>query len=585
MWGLRAFIKPYWKFAILGPLFMMFEVFFDLLQPRLAAHIVNYGVVERNLNTILNTGMTMAAVTLLSLITGVSCNLFASRVSQNLGADIREAMFRKIQAFSFENVDTLKSGSLITRMTSDVVQVQNVMQVLLQGLVRAPSLLIGSVVMAMLMNLKLGLILLATLIILAGLLFVLIRFSVPLFTGVQSKLDAVNTRMEESLAGIRVVKAFARSDYETKRFMKVNLDYTEISIKAARFIAINSPIVHFIMNTCLVLILLYGGNMVWMNSIQVGDLAAFVNYIAHVLSSLIMVSGLLMNVSQANVSAGRILEVLNTQPKIEDGQGTANSALAGQHVKFDRVSFSYTGSAAPEEMVLRDISLEARRGETVAIIGSTGSGKSSLVQLLPRLYDVTSGSIQLDGTDIRELSLGELRRQMGMILQESFLFTGTIRDNISFGQSDAPQEEIEAAAKLAQAHDFIAQLPDGYDTMLGQRGINLSGGQKQRISIARALLLRPPILIMDDSTSALDLGTEKRLRQAMHNLMKNSTVFLIAQRITSVMEADKIVVIEDGAIAGIGTHHELLSSCEVYQDIYRSQFGEQEVPHGWERSS
>ncbi|MDD9267199.1 ABC transporter ATP-binding protein [Paenibacillus sp. GCM10023248] len=577
MWGLRAYIKPYWKFMILGPLFMIFEVFFDLLQPRLAAHIVNFGVVERDFGVIERTGITMFVVTLLSLITGVGCNLFASRASQNFGADIREALFTKIQSFSFENMDTFKAGSLITRMTNDVVQVQNLMQIMLQGLVRSPSLLIGSVVMAMLMNMRLGLILLGTLIVLSAVLFVLIRYSSPLFASVQAKLDAVNTRIQENLAGIRVVKAFVRSDYETEQFQEVNGAYTHISIKAARFIALNSPIVTLIMNGCLVIILLYGGNLVWNSSVRVGDLVAFVNYVAQVLASLLMVSGLLMNVSQANVSARRIQDVLKTQPRIESVEQENVTSIPAKQVTFRDVSFSYSGTPDAKSLVLQGIHLEAKQGETVAIIGATGSGKSSLVQLIPRLYDVTSGAIEVDGRDIRDIPLKALRSSIGMIMQESLLFTGSIRDNIAFGKPGATQEEIEAAATIAQAHEFIAKLPSGYDTMLGQKGVNLSGGQKQRISIARALLVKPSILIMDDSTSALDLATEKRLRTALKKLTQDSITFLIAQRISSVMEAQKIVVIDEGAIVGSGSHEKLLATCGVYQDIYRSQFGREEA--------
>ncbi|AZN38758.1 ABC transporter ATP-binding protein [Paenibacillus albus] len=582
MWELRAYIKPYWKYVLLGPIFMLLEVFFDLLQPRLAAHIVTFGVVERDFSVIEMTGIFMAVVALLSLITGVACNLFASRASQNFGADIREALFKKVQTFSFENVDQLKSGSLITRMTSDVVQVQNLVQMALQGLVRAPGLLIGSVVMALLMNVRLGLILLGTLVALSLVLIILIKFSTKLFSAVQTRLDAVNTRIQENVAGIRVIKAFVRSGYETERFNAVNRDYTQISIRAARFIALNAPIVTFIMNACLVAILLYGGkDLVTQGSVQVGELVAFINYVIQVLSSLLMVSGLLMNVSQANVSAKRIQEVLATQPKIEDTKRQdhkgGNAMLPVKHVKLSGVAFSYSGSTSANELVLRDINLEARRGETIAIIGATGSGKSTLVQLIPRLYDVTSGSIQIDGTDIRELPFTELRRSIGMMLQESFLFTGTIRDNIAFGSPGASQADVESAARIAQAHDFIVHLPDGYETLLGQKGVNLSGGQKQRVSIARALLIKPPILIMDDSASALDLGTERKLRDALTAIMKDTVTFIIAQRITSVAQAHKIIVLDDGMIAGSGTHEELLASCEVYQDIYRSQFGKEEV--------
>lgn len=577
MWGLRAYFKPYWKFLVLGPLFMIFEVFFDLLQPRLAAHIVNFGIVDRDFSVIERTGLLMVGAALLSLITGVGCNLFASRASQNFGADVREALFTKVQAFSFDNMDAFKSGTLITRMTSDVVQVQNLLQLALQGMVRAPSLLVGSVVMALLMNLKLGLILLGTLIVLVAALVVLIRFSNPLFAGVQARLDAVNTRIQENLAGIRVVKAFVRTDYEMRRFREVNEDYTAISIRAARFIALNAPIVTLIMNACMVTVLLYGGDLVSIGSVQAGDLVAFVNYVVQVLSSLLMVSGLLMNVSQANVSARRIGEVLTTQPHIEGKAREEDASIPAAHVEFAQVSFSYNGSSDPKDLVLRDIDIEASRGDTIAIIGATGAGKSTLVQLIPRLYDVTSGAIRVDGKDIRELPLIGLRRRIGMILQESFLFTGTIRDNIAFGKPDATQAEIEAAARIAQAHDFIAKLTDGYDTQLGQRGVNLSGGQKQRLSIARTLLVKPPILIMDDSTSALDLGTERRLRTALQEVMKDTITFFIAQRISSVIEAKRIVVLDDGAIVGSGTHAQLMAECEVYQDIYRSQFGKREV--------
>jgi len=317
----------------------------------------------------------------------------------------------------------------------------------------------------------------------------------------------------------------------------------------------------------------------------VGDLIAFVNYVVQVLSSLLMVSGLLMNVSQANVSAKRIREVLDTHSAIEEMKQQEKTApIRAEHVKLEQVSFSYNGSTAGKDLILKDISIEARRGETVAIIGATGSGKSTLVQLLPRLYDVTSGSIQIDGTDIRELPLIALRKRIGMILQDAFLFTGTIRDNIAFGKPDATQEEIEAAAITAQAHDFISKLPEGYSTKLGQRGVNLSGGQKQRLSIARALLVKPPILIMDDSTSALDLITERRLRDALKQLTGDNITFLIAQRISSVMEAQQILVIDEGEIVGRGTHAELLATCDVYQDIYRSQYGKQEVSYGKQQS-
>lgn len=579
MSGLKGYIKPYWKFVILGPLFMLFEVFFDLLQPRLAAYIVNNGVVERDFNVIEHTGILMVLVALFSLIMGVGCNIFASRASQNIGGDIRADLYKKVQTFSFQDIDKFKSGSLITRMTNDVMQVQTLVQVALQGLVRAPCLLIGSVIMALLMNLRLGLILLGTLVVLIGVLIVLMRFSYPLFSRVQQKLDMVNTRIQENLAGIRVVKAFVRSGYETNRFQKVNRDYTQSSIKASRFIALNSPIMTLIMNVCLVGILLYSGPLVWRDSFKVGDLVAFVNYVAQALSSLIMVSGRLMDVSRANVSAQRIQEVLSTEPSIVDAKSEKKSLLLGEHISFKHVNFSYNNSKTGEDSILRDINFEASRGETVAIIGSTGAGKSTLVQLIPRLYDVTSGSVVIDGRDIRNIPLAELRHNIGMVLQDSFLFTGSIRDNISLGKVDAKEEDIIEVAKIAQVHDFISKLPDGYDTKIGQKGVNLSGGQKQRISIARTLLIKPSILIMDDSTSALDSETERKLRDALKGLIKDNITFIIAQRISSCIDAEKILVMDEGTIVGSGTHQELLENCTVYQDIYRSQFGEREVSY------
>ncbi|MFB7140172.1 ABC transporter ATP-binding protein [Gottfriedia sp. NPDC056225] len=577
MWGLRSYIKPYWKSALIAPLFMIFEVFFDLLQPKYAADIVNLGLVKHDIHTIEQTGALMVLVAVLGLLAGVGCNYFAIRASQNFGADLRDGLFTKVQTFSFENLDSYKTGSLITRMTNDVVQVQNLLRIALQSLVRTPGLLIGSVIMAIWISSRLGLILMGTLFVLVVLLVILIRFSYPLFSNVQAKLDAVNSRLQENLAGIRVVKAFVRSDYETKQFKIANKDYSQSAIKAARVIAMNTPIVTFIMNMCLVGILLYGGNLVRMNSVQVGDLIAFINYVTQVLSSLLMVSTILVNISQSSVSAKRIQEVLTTKPTIENALEQDHISVSGNMIEFHQVGFSYGSTSNEDEAILKDVSFEAKQGETIAIIGSTGSGKTSLVQLIPRLYDVTAGSILMDGVNIQRLPLLELRKKIGMVLQESFLFTGSIRDNIAFGKSDATQEEIEAAGTVAQAHDFISKLPDGYETKIGQRGVNLSGGQKQRISIARALLIKPPVLILDDSTSALDLNTEKRLRDSLSQLMNDSITFLIAQKISSVVNAEKILVMEDGAIVGGGTHQELMKTCVVYQEIYKSQYGEREV--------
>lgn len=579
MWTLMRYLKPYWRSAVLAPLCMMLEVYMDLLQPKYMANIVDNGVLQRNIHSIETTGLFMIGIAVIGLISGVGCNLFASRASLNFGADVRAALFAKTQSFSFRNLDHFKSGSLITRMTNDVVLVQNLVQMFLQMLVRAPGLAFGSVIMALTISLHLGLILAVSIPVLAVFLYFLIRFSYPLFSKVQAGLDAVNTVLQENLAGIRVVKAFVRSDFENKRFQKSNDMYTAISITAGRVVSLNMPVMTLMMNGSIVAVLWFGGHQVWGGTLRVGDLIAFINYATQVLSSLMMVSMILVNVSQATVSARRINEVLAAEADIANPPQTVSSPIRSGRVVFEDVSFSY-GNANAQEMVLKNLSFVAEPGQTVAIIGSTGAGKSSLVNLIPRLYDVTDGCLTIDGIDVRSLDLLDLRSRIGVVLQESILFTGSIRDNIRFGQPDASDNALEAAARAAQAHDFIMNLPEGYDTLLGQRGINLSGGQKQRIAIARALLIRPSILIMDDSTSALDLATESRLQRALTEVMATSTTFLIAQRISSVIAADKILVIEDGQKVGEGTHAELMTTCLVYQDIYHSQLGKEAMVYG-----
>lgn len=578
MWKLLRYVKPYWKSALLAPLLMLIEVYMDLLQPKLMASIVNDGVMAGNLLHIQKTGALMLGAAFVGLLGGMGCTIYSSIASQHFGADLREDLFLKVQSFSFRNLDRFKAGSLVTRLTNDVVQLQNLVQMALRILVRAPFLALGSLAMALTISWRLGVILAVVIPLLFAALFVVIRKGFPLFSLVQKKLDSVNTVLQENLAGIRVVKAFVRSGYERKRFGKTNDEYMETAVQASRVAALIMPIMMLLMNMSIVAVLWYGGAQVWDGSLQVGDLIAFINYVTQVLFSLLMVGMMLMNVSRAKASADRINEVLQTEPEIADRDNPDRSAVTSGKVAFEHVSFAY--GSGEDEWVLKDISFTAEPGQTVAILGATGSGKSSLVSLIPRLYDVTQGSVKIDGTDVRDIELKHLRSRIGMVLQESILFTGTIRDNIRFGKPDATQEEVEAAAKAAQAHDFIMKLPEGYDTLLGQRGVNLSGGQKQRISIARALLIRPQILILDDSTSAVDLGTESRIQKALKELMKQSTSFLIAQRISSVLEADKILVLEDGQIAAAGTHRELMAASPVYQDIYRSQLGKEEAVHG-----
>ncbi|MEF2965707.1 ABC transporter ATP-binding protein [Paenibacillus sp. M1] len=579
MWKLRSYLKPYWLWCLLAPLLMVVEVFMDLLQPTLMASIVDEGLMRNDLGHIVSTGLTMLGVAVIGLIGGAGCTVFSSFASQNFGNDLRIKLFEHIQTFSNRNLDLLKTGSLITRLTNDVVQLQTFMQMILRSFVRSPLLLIGSLVMAIRISPALSLILLVSVPLLFGLLYVLIKLSFPLFAKMQARLDGVSTVMQENLTGIRVVKAFVRANHEQKRFDAANEDYTHIGIKAIRLMSLNMPIMMLILNASIVAVLWFGGLQNWNGELPVGDLIAFINYVTQLLMSMMMLSNTLTFVSRAKVSADRVNEVFATASEIADAPSASatSGAIHAGRIDFDRVSFAY--DAADENLVLEDISFTARPGETVAILGATGAGKSTLVSLIPRLYEVSSGSISIDGTDIRELKLDELRSRIGFVMQRTILFSGTIRDNIRYGRPDAADEEVEQAAIAAEAHGFISKLPQGYDTVLGQRGINLSGGQKQRLSIARALLIRPQILIMDDSTSALDAVTESRIRGRLKEQMRDSTNILIAQRVSSIMDADRILILENGRIAAEGTHAELMRSSEIYRDIRNSQLKGEEEPY------
>jgi ATP-binding cassette subfamily B multidrug efflux pump len=588
MLKLLPYLKPYWKATLLAPLFMLLEVYMDLLQPKFMASIVDEGIMNGDLAHIQKTGALMLGVALIGLIGGIGCTVFSSTASQNFGADVRKDLFTKVQSFSFGVLDTFKAGSLVTRLTNDVVQVQGVVLMTLRILVRAPLLAIGSVIMAITISPRLALILAVVIPLLVLVLVIIIRKGFPLFSMVQKKLDTVNTVLQENLTGIRVVKAFVRANFEIKRFRKSNDDLMDISIKATRIVMLIMPIMMLIMNASIAVVIWFGGLQTWQGTLQVGDLVAFINYVTQVLFSLMMVSMMLMNVSRAKASAERINEVMETEPEISNRPAAKTNVIHAGKVVFEDVSFAYDtfteGSRqdmhARNENVLKSIDLVFQPGQTVAILGATGSGKSSLVNLIPRLYDTTKGRVLIDGNDVRDIDLTHLRSEIGVVLQEAILFTGTISENISFGKPDASQEEIEAAAKASQIHDFIVSLPDGYMTLIGQRGVNLSGGQKQRISIARAILVQPAILILDDSTSAVDLGTESRIQKALKSQAKRSTRIIIAQRISSVLEADTIIVLDEGMVVAQGTHYELMDSSDVYQDIYRSQLGKEAVVIG-----
>ena len=573
---LATYLQPYRLWVVLAPLFMLLEVAMDLLQPRLVQRIIDQGIANGDSGLIVQTGLIMFAVALVALIGGALCTVFALLAAQHFSADLRGSLFRSVQNLSFGNLDRLELGSLITRLTTDVTQVQDVVSMMLRIMVRAPLLMVGSVLMAFLTSPTLSLlflVLMPLIVVAVGLIF---RRVYPLYSRVQERLDRVNTVMQENLAGVRVVRAFARAPYEIARFSGVNTELMERNIDAVRTGAMTMPVMILIVNLGVVGAIWFGGMQVDNGGLRVGELVAFLNYLLQAVIALGMVSFLIIRMARAEASASRIGEVLDSSPDIvtpADARGGVR--LAGK-VEFRDVSFRYHGDAAVP--VLTDVSFVAQPGQTVAILGATGSGKSTLVNLIPRFYDVASGAVLIDDVDVREYDERTLHQQVGMALQESILFTGTVRDNIRYGRPDADDAEVERVARMAQAHDFIAGFEKGYDTLVGQRGVNLSGGQKQRIAIARALLVQPAILILDDSTSAVDVATEARIREALETFPH--TRFIVAQRISSVTGADQILVLEEGRLVANGTHDELLETSPVYQEIYTTQMERGVVAHG-----
>ena len=574
---LIKFLRPYWKKIIIGPLLMVLEVAMDLAQPRMIQRIVDVGIAQLDLSVVINTGLIMVGLALIGAFGGSGNTVFAVKVSQGFGADLRSSLFRKVQSLSFGNLDRLDTGQLITRLTNDVTQIQEVILIALRILVRAPLILVGSLIMAVITSPKLALIMLVLGPLSLSIIILVLKKAHPMFFEVQHRLDRLNTVMQENLAGVRVVKAFVRADYEQQRFENANENLVDRTISAMRLVAVVMPFMMLAVNFGVVSVIWFGGIQVASGDMKVGQIMAFVNYLMHALGSLMMVSMLLIQISRAEASADRILEVLNSEPEVKDYTDSLSVLSPRGQVAFEHVTFSYKGDS--QKPVLRNISFVAEPGQTVAILGATGSGKSSLVYLIPRFYDVTEGKVTIDGTDVRKISKESLCSNIAFVLQESVLFSGSIRDNIRYGRPDATDDEVITVAKLAQAHDFISNFPDGYDTQLGQRGVNLSGGQKQRIAIARALIIKPAILILDDSTSSVDVETEAMIQDSLLELMKNCTRFVIAQRISTVLSADKIIVLENGAIAAEGTHKELLNSSPIYREIYDSQLGNGKEVH------
>ncbi|MBS4204495.1 ABC transporter ATP-binding protein [Lederbergia citrea] len=570
---LIRYLKPHWLFALLAPLLMVLEVCMDLLQPRMMASIIDEGIVTGDITLVKSTGLLMLLVAFIGLLGGVGCTVFASYASVYFAADLREDLYQRVQSFAFKQLDRFSGGQLVTRLTNDVTQLQMFVEMVLKIFVRAPLLTVGSIIMAIMISPKLAAILVASIPLLFAALFLLIRFAFPLFSKVQDRLDNVNNVLQENLRGMRLVKAFVRSDYERKKFQKSNMDYTEFAVKAFRIMALNMPVMMLIMNMTIVAVLWFGAGQTWAGNLPVGELVAFINYVTQVLFSLLMAGMLMMAVSRAKASADRVNEVLAVEPEKQSPAAQPLENLYG-HIQFNNVSFAYEKE---QDFILDEINFEAKPGQMLAILGAAGSGKSTLIHLIPGLYEPTRGTVSLDGKNVLDLPLEELRRNIGLVLQQTILFSGTIYENISFGKPNATIEEVEAAARAAQAHEFISKMPKGYETILGQRGVNLSGGQKQRIAIARALLLKPQILILDDSTSAVDVKTETAIQKALKTEWSHCTCIFIAQRISSVVDADHIIVLENGKIAAEGKHEELLVESDIYQEIYASQQRKEDV--------
>lgn len=561
------FMRPYRKQFILAVVFVIIEASFELTIPMLMADMIDVGVANHDMNYIIERGMIMMGCALLALFTGLLYARFSARAANGFGAELREAEYVKVQEYSFGNLDHFETSSLITRMTTDITVMQNAVSGGLRPLMRSPVMLFMGLGMTFYLNRKLVLVFAVCIPALGFILYQIISHVAPMYGRLQKSVDRVNAIVQENLNAIRVVKAFVRGEYEEEKFDTVNKSLRQTSQKTFHYAVLNMPAFQLVMYTAVVMILWFGGRMVQIGGMQVGELTGFLTYVQQIINSLMMISGVFLMLTRSLASAKRIGEVFDEPLDLVDGEKTGEKVERGS-IDFDHVYFKYREDA--KEYVLSDINLHIKAGETVGIIGGTGSAKSTLVQLIPRLYDITSGSLTIDGKDVKEFSLEHLRDAVGIVLQKNVLFSGTIRENLLWGNPDADEEEIVWACHAACVDEFISRFPDGYDTDLGQGGVNVSGGQKQRLCIARTLLKHPKVLIFDDSTSAVDTATDARIRAELSKL-KDMTKIIIAQRISSVMDADQIVILDDGKIHAAGTHNELLASDPIYQELYYSQ--------------
>ena len=563
------YIKPYLPAFICGPLLMIVEVIGEVLLPKFMANIINIGAANQDVPYIITMGIVMVVTALLMMAGGIGGAYFAAKAAISFAADIRKDPFEKVQKFSFANLDQYNTGSLVTRLTNDVTQVQNLINMALRMMLRAPGMLIGALIMAFMMNRELAAVILVVIPILVILIGIVIKTAFPRFTIMQKKLDTLNSTIQEMLTNVRVIKSFVRGDYEEEKFSRANEDLKKSSLSAFNVVILNMPIMMLMMNLTTLGVVWFGGKQILVGRMPVGDLTAFTTYIVQILMSLMMLAMVLLQSSRAMASLHRITEVLDARIDLTDeNSAQKDKRVENGTVEFKDVSFRYYKEN--KEPVLSHINFKIDSGKILGIIGSTGSGKTTLVQMIPRLYDPDEGEVLVDGVNVKEYSLEHLREGVGMVLQKNVLFSGTIRENLMWGDENASEEEVEKAAAAAQA-GFVRDFTEGYETELGQGGVNVSGGQKQRLCIARALLKKPKILILDDSTSAVDTATEAKIRESFSGLLKETTKIIIAQRITSVMEADEILVLDEGEIVGKGTHEELLKTCEAYQEIYYSQ--------------
>lgn len=578
------YLKPYWLFALLCPLAMILEVSMDLLQPTLMSDIVDNGILgdaaaDENLRYVLITGLKMLVFSLIGCFGGIASAAFGTAAAQKMGNDLRKDAFAKVMHMSFQQTDKFTTGSLVTRLTNDITAIQEFVAMSLRMFVRTGMQFIGGIAVILTLNVNFGIVLVISLPVQLIAVAIIMKKASPLFSIVQSRLDKVNSVVQENVSGARVVKAFTREEYEINRFDNANTDLMTTNLKVQKLLATLNPILMIIMNASVIAIIMIGGFQVEAKAMQVGEVMAAVTYITQILMSVMMVGMMFQQVSRSAASMKRVNEVLSTNPVISDGNKSADSDNSGT-VEFRNVGFSYPGSSG--KPVLSGIDLKVGKGQMIAILGSTGCGKTSLVNLVPRFYDATNGDVLVDGVNVKDYDVDTLRSKIGVVLQKSELFFGTVAENIRWGCETATDEEVKTAAKIAQAEEFIDGFNDGYDTMISEKGASLSGGQKQRMAIARAIIKKPEILIFDDSTSALDLSTEAKLHKALRENLSGVTVIMIAQRIASVMRADKIAVLENGSICAFGTHKELMESSSVYRDIYYSQMkqGEEEAVNG-----